>query len=199
MNLDDFEVAGDEEEVSSDRPGMLQKLVRATHPGEQCDAVGKGGQCPYKVVEGTGKCQRHGGTQLLKAKDVQKSHDYRLQVWQQRVDEFSASEKVTSLSGEIAILRMLLEQTLNQCSNATELVIYSPRIADLATRIERLVLSFDKVTTRTSNLLTKGAALNLGAQIVDIITKHVQDSNAIDKISNDIIDVVVRLAGKDME
>lgn len=199
MSLDDFEVAGDEEEVASDPSGMLKKLTRATHPGERCTAVGATGQCPYKVVESTDKCQRHGGTKLIASKEKQKSHDYRLEVWQNRVDEFAASDKVTTLAGEIAILRMLLEETLNSCTSTSDLVIYSPRIADLATRIERLVLSFDKVTTKTSNLLTKGAALNLGAQIVDIITKHVADSSTIDKISNDIIDVVVRLAGKEID
>ena len=194
-----------EDQSDETGPGLLgtglKKLTRISHPGdpEQCQGHGTHGQCPYKAMPGTTYCARHGGVAQQKKQESTRVHDYRLQTWQARMEHFACSDKVASLAGEIGVLRLILEETLNQCTTSTDLMLNSTRIADLASRIERLIVSFDKISTKGANLLTKGAALNLAGQIVDIISAHVTDSVAIDKISDGIIDMVIKLSGKEVE
>lgn len=189
----------DDKPVVKGPDGQLIKLVRCPtdHPN-RCQAVGKSGQCPFFAVEGVANCPRHRGYSQVKAIEKQRVHDYRLQVWQARMTEFAASDKVVNLAGEIGILRLILEETLNRCTDSHDLVLMSTRISGICTQIEKLVVSFDKMSTKSANLLTKGAALSMAGQIVDIISAHVTDTVAIDKISNSIIDMVARLAGKEV-
>lgn len=195
---DDFESLDGEPAVKGP-DGILRKLVRCSEDDpNRCQAVGKSGQCPYKAVEGAVNCHRHKGESQVRAKEAKRVHDYRLQVWQNRMTEFAASDKVVSLAGEIGILRLILEETLNRCTDSHDLVLMSTRISGICTQIEKLVVSFDKMSTKSANLLTKGAALSMAGQIVDIISSHVTDSAAIDKISNSIIDMIARLAGKEV-
>jgi hypothetical protein len=123
---------------------------------------------------------------------------YRLQVWQQRVEEFAANEQITSLAGEIGILRLILEEIIVQCKTQTDLIMFSSRISDLVMNVDKIVNTFDKIENKNGNLLDKSAALVLAGKIVDIIGEHIDDPVKIDKISNDIIDLVARLAGKDV-
>jgi hypothetical protein len=148
--------------------------------------------------EGHKYCIKHGSGQENKA-ELKKVHDYRLQQWQQRVDEFAASERVTSLSGEIGIIRLQIESIHNMCKSPQDLLLYSTRISDLVMKMDKLVNSFDKIQNRSTNLLDKSSAIVLAGQIVDIIGVHVKDSSIVDAISTGIIDLVAKLAGKEAE
>ena len=178
-----------------------QKLIRVEeNDPTRCQAVAFGsGQCPYQAVPGIKYCSRHGGNKAAADGERKRVHDYQLQIWQQRVDEFASSEKVTSLAGEIGILRLHLESIQNMCKDSNDLLIYSTRISDLAMKIDKLITTFDKLQNRSGNLLNKSAALVLAGQIVDIITAHVDDPLKVNLISEGIINLVAALAGKDVE
>lgn len=175
-----------------------KKLIKCepAHPN-RCQSMMGGEQCPFLSVEGTTRCPSHGANKQLEAVERKKVHDYILQQWMVRVDEFAASERLTSLRGEIGILRMLLENTLNMCEDAQQLMMYSHRVQDLTMKVDKLVQTLNKVELKTGNLLDKSQALILAGQIVDIIGKHVTDATAIDQISNELIDLVIKLAGKE--
>ncbi len=163
----------------------------------RCQGTYQHGQCPYLAAEGSKFCVRHGANKQIEAAENKKVHDYRLHKWQLRMDEFAASERLTSLRGEIGILRVMLEETLNMCEDAQQLMLYSHRVQDLTMKIDKLVNSLNKIELKTGNLLDKSQALILAAQIVDIIGEHVSDRVAIDKISDQLIELVVKLAGKE--
>lgn len=170
-----------------------QKLIRC-EPDDpnRCQSTGKQGQCPYLAAEGLKYCLRHGG-RLPAMQEKQKIKQYRLQVWQERLDEFTESDKVKSLRDEIGILRITMENILNKCSTSHELVMYSSKIADLAVKIEKLVVSCNRLEHSMGMMLDKTAALNLAAQIVEIIGKYVPDPEAIDNISGEIIDTLAAI------
>jgi hypothetical protein len=179
-----------------------QKLFKC-EPSDpnRCTAKGDGGegQCVFLAVEGQKTCAKHAGLLGQKRLEQKRVSDYRLQQWQSRVDEFSASDNVRSLRSEIGILRMMLETTFNQCRSDMDLMLYSSKIADMVMKIDRVVASCAKLEDRQGNLLDKSAVLILAGQIVDAISRHVTDIQVVDDISNEIINLVAKLAGKELE
>ena len=179
-----------------------QKFERADGDDDphRCMAGGRSGRCPFKAMrdEDTGEyleyCPRHGG-RVIGHRRKAKLNAYRLQVWQERVNEFAESEDAHSLKGEIGILRMTLETLLNQCEDANTLLIHSHRISDLAVKIEKLVNSTARLEKNMGMLLDKGAALALANQFVAVVSEHVQDPETIDKISSGLIDVLSTVKG----
>lgn len=173
--------------------------VSPEDPNRCQGVIGKGGQCDYRAEPESKYCIRHGGNKAGFAKDRQRLHDYRLQKWQERLNEFAASEVVTSLRGEVGVLRIMLEETLNMCQSPQDLHLYSSRIQDLVMKIDKVVNSIAKLDARAGNLLDKSGCLILAGQIVEIIGKYVKDGKQIDAISEELIDLVARLAGKEPE
>jgi hypothetical protein len=170
------------------------KLVRCENLSDtdRCQSTGSQGQCPYKVVPGFQYCPRHAGVSI-KADEKRRASQYRLQVWQQRMNEFAESEDVKSLRDEIGILRLLMEEMMIKCEDAATLMIWSSKISDLAMKIEKLVSSCHRLEAKMGMLLDKSAALRLAGQIVDIISHEVSDPDVVDRISNGIITALASL------
>jgi hypothetical protein len=142
------------------------------------------------------RCPKHGGFIKVNQREKKALHDYRLQVWQERINEFCESPKVKSLRGEIAIVRMLTETILSMCEKPQDLMLYSGKIGDLVMKIEKLVRSCDRLESSMGMLLDRAGALVLAGQIVEIISKHVTEPHVIDEISNGIIDAISSLTGE---
>jgi len=140
---------------------------------------------------GVKNCAAHGAFVQKKAKDQKRVHDYRLQIWQQRVQEFSESERTKTLRGEIGILRLMLETIMNECRTTQDLMLYSSKIADIIMKIEKLVRSCDALESGLGMILDRQAALALSAKFVTVIQSQVQDPNVIDTISTGLIDAIV--------
>lgn len=174
-----------------------QKLFRA-EPDDpnRCQSTGAGGQCPYLAAEGSTHCVRHGANTEIASIEKAKANQYRLQIWQQRVDEFSDSPEIVSLRGEIGILRLLVEEMLRKCTDANELVMYSSKLSELISKIERVTFTCAKLESNMGLTLDRAAALNFAEQIVTAISQHVKDTETIDLISNDIINALATLTKK---
>ena len=165
----------------------------------RCQARGDAGegQCKFIAVEGFKYCPKHAGPGPMLA-EKRKVHQYMLELWQTRVDEFAEGEDVKTLRGEIGIMRMMVESIISRCTNAADLHLYSGKIAQLVGQIQTLVVSTDKLETRLGMILDKAGALALGAQIVEIIVSEISDPSIQDRVSNRIIDVVARI-GKETQ
>lgn len=174
---------------------MIEKKLQRCEPEDpnRCQGVGQHGQCPYRADEGSKYCQRHGSNKTFESQRKRSLNMYRLQIWQQRLEEFAESEQSTSLRNEIAILRITLEQILNKCTTDHELLLYSQKISDLAVKIEKLIASSHRIERSMGQLLDKSTALNFAGQVVDIISQYVEDPAVIDEISNAMIDALSTL------
>lgn len=170
-------------------------LIHCTRDDEHaCQVcVEKNSTTCYQAIEGTTSCPMHGGNTQLENIRKQAANQYRLQVWQQRVSEFTESEHIKSLRGEIGILKMVLEQILNSCQNSQQLLVYSPKISDLVVKIEKVVMSCDRLERSMGMTMDKSTAMKLAADIVELISTQVKDPNVVDEISNGIIDILKEL------
>ena len=161
--------------------------VKIHHPNERCESTGKDAQCPYCKVGGSNHCPRHGANSGLNVQKVERLRNYRLAKWKNRVGEFADSPGIKSLRDEIGILRLTLETMLESCNDSMELILYSQRISDLVMKIEKLVVSCDKLENRMGLLLDKKSVLYLAQRYVEIINEHVEDVETIDAISNEMV------------
>ena len=163
------------------------------HPRERCEGTSQStGQCPFLKVNGSNYCPRHGGNVALQTQEKEKLRNYRLTKWKSRVGEFADSDGSKSLREEMGILRMILEEMLNRCTDTADLLLYSHRAADLVMRIEKLVVSCDKMEGKMGLLLSKESVLQLATEFVEIINKHVTDMDVIDVISMEMMQATVR-------
>lgn len=196
LNFEDDVPEETEDEAPSEvnDPRKLRRVDRPDHP-ERCQAVDAFGQCIYHAMPGMTNCSRHGGVKQAKAVEKRALHDYRLNKWKNRVNEFAASDRITTLHGEIGVLRLVLEETLNSIKDESDLVLYSSRISDLVLKIEKLVVSMDRLELRSGNLLSKNALMVVAEQVVDVLTREVQDDDTIERINNQIINLVARMVG----
>lgn len=159
---------------------------------ERCQGKYERGQCPYKQVKGSNYCPMHGGHAAVNAQKKENEKMYRLAKWRDRMSDFADSEKVKGLREEIGILRIVMEEVVNKCNDANDILMFSSKISDLAMKIEKLVSSCHRLEASTGMLLDKQAALHLASVIVKIISEYVTDEDLIDKISNDIIGAIVQ-------
>lgn len=159
------------------------------HPRERCEATVANGQCPFKKHEDTNYCVMHGSNSHKQVVQAEAVRNYRLRRWQQRIGELADSEGIKSLREEVGILRMILEETLNQCQDSMDLLLYSTRMSDLVMKIEKLVVSCDKLENRMGLLLSKDSILQLAATYVQIINNHITDPDIIENISEEIIKI----------
>ena len=158
------------------------------HPNERCESTVKSGQCPFLKIQGTNKCVMHGAnkTSLVHKNEVKRN--YQLKRWQQRVAELADSDTIKSLREEIGILRMVMEEILNKCDDSFDLLMNSQRISDVAMKIEKLVVSCDKLEGRMGQLISKRAIIQLASDYVRVINNHIQDPETIEAISVELLE-----------
>lgn len=172
---------------------MWHRITDLDDPRDRCEANSSLGACPYKKVPGSKYCPRHGGNKAIQAQQAETLKNYRLTRWKQRVGEFADNSNIKSLREEVGILRMILEEMLNQCKDSMDLLLYSNKMSDLVMKIEKLVVSCDKLENRMGLLLSKGSVLFLAQQYVEIITDEVPDPDVIERISTRIIEATANV------
>ena len=172
------------------------KFIRV-EPGDprQCQGVTAKGQCRYQALEGCSFCPMHAGPAQQASIQEKAKRVYRLAKWQQRVEEHADHEQVKGLREEVGILRVLLEEVMGVCHDSTTLLMYSNRISDLVTKIEKLVSACHRLEQASGLLLDKSAALNIGAQIVEIVSRYVSNEEALDAIGTGIVEAILAAQG----
>ncbi len=154
------------------------------------------GQCMNKQVEGSDYCIAHGGNHAINKRNKEAMHNYQLTKWQAKLDQHRDSPNIKSLRDEVAILRMTLEERLNHCSTELDLILQSGPISDLVMKIDKLVNSCHKLEGSLGQLLDKQAILQFAGEVIDVITRNLDDPIKIDLISSGILEIVGRV-GKD--
>jgi len=173
------------------------KLVRwnpAIHEAkERCESTVANGQCPRLKANGANYCTAHGANSNIQSQRDDTQRNYRLARWQSRVGEMADNDGIKSLREEIGILRVILEEMMNQCNDSIDLLLYSQRMSELVMKIEKLVTSCDRLEGRMGMLLSKDSILQLAATFVQIIDKYVVDAELIEQISDEMIEATERL------
>jgi hypothetical protein len=163
----------------------LVKIERPDDP-ERCQANGlNGGQCLYKHAEGSEYCGLHNGLENAQRR-TKELNLYKLKRFSKRIAELKEATGARTLEEELALLRMLLEETINRCETEVELLLYSDRMVDLVVQIRNTVLAAEKLASRTGMLVGRAEALTIAAKCVEIISRHVTDDKQLNAIAADL-------------
>ncbi len=151
------------------------------------------GQCTNVRVEGSEYCPAHGGNKAFQAAEKAGLRNYRLTKFKQRIQELGTSSHIISLRDEIGILRILIEEKINRCDDEVDLIMMSGPLSDLLMKSEKLVTSCNRLETKLGGLLDKTKVIQLAQTIVQIISKHLNDEQLLEAISEDILKAMEEL------
>jgi|SRR6516162_9673598 hypothetical protein len=158
---------------------------------ERCQGIIKNGQCPWKRIPNSEFCIVHAGGTKEKCNLDASVRNYRLAIWQSRVNEFADSSTIKSLREEIGISRMVLENIIVKCQDDNDLLLYSSKIADHVSKLQTTVALCHKLEERTGFLLDKSAILQIAGQIIEIISRYIDSPDILELISGEIIDSII--------
>jgi hypothetical protein len=174
------------------------------HPN-RCQATNAKGQCNNLglVLEDglySEYCLAHGGNQAQAQQKKNSLRNYRLTVarWKTKIDEKAEATGIKSLRDEIAILRVCLEERLNGCHEAADLILQSGPISDMVMKIERVVGSCHKLEGSMGHLLDKQAILQFAQVVIGIISKNITDESQINIVADEILTAVGQIGGSDV-
>lgn len=162
----------------------------------RCQGITGNGQCTLKALDGSKFCAAHGGNRALETKKKESLSTYRLTKWQVRLGEMSGHDRLKNLADEIGILRILMEELINKTDDKLGLIQYAPQIADLAMKICKLVEACTKLDRLLSQYISKNDAVQLGMEIVTIISNEIKEIEKLDIISGKIVEVIERIASE---
>lgn len=174
---------------------METNWERVSDPADPCRCqavVQSHGQCMNKAIEKSEYCLAHGGNNAVNQAAKAETRMYNLGKWRAKVNQFQDHGKLKSLREEIGLLRVMIDERMNMCEDAGQLLLYSGPLSDMIMKVEKLVLSCNKIELHLAGVLDKTQALQLGQEMVEIIGRHL-DSVAdkdilISKISSAIED-----------
>jgi len=167
------------------------KSVEADSPN-RCQAVTPKGQCLGAAAEGSKFCMMHGGNKAGEAKAAAGLRNYRLTRFNARLQQLGDSGEIKSLRDEIAILRMIMEERLNQCRDTMDLIYQSGPISDLVLKIEKVVTSCHKLELSAGSLLDKQAIMQFGSEMISLISATIKDEVQLAQISEAIYATIAR-------
>ena len=167
----------------------MWKQITDEYDPRRCQGVSPTiGQCRNLAVEGSNYCLAHGGNKGVASTKKQAMNNFKLNQYKQRAEDLSGSDKLASLSDEVALLRILIEERWNRCTTSSELLLSSGPLSDLITKSASLVERCHKLDTTLGNLLDKSKVMQFAQMIIEIISKNVTDEEVLEAISREIND-----------
>ncbi len=178
-------------------PNVEKKLEKVDqYSPERCQGMIRNNQCPFKREPDEQFCMVH----MSKAAVQEEQHldkslrNYHLAKWQHRINQFADNTEVKSLREEIGISRMILENILDRCQDSHDLFLYSSKIADHVSKIKEIVVACHRLEQSSGALLDKTTVLQIANTIIEILSRHLDSTDILETISNDIIDSILKVS-----
>lgn len=170
----------------------IKKITSDDDP-DRCQGVSAYGQCINKATDGSKFCPVHGGNSAVNSQEKKNIRLYHLAKFRAEMDEKIDHPKQKSLNEEVAIMRVVLETIINRCKDASDLVMSSHQISDVIAKIEKLVVSCNKLEHSMAQYLDKNQLQLFSQEIIEIIVHVVQDDEKIKEVADLIGDLMRRL------
>lgn len=178
--------------MESESNNPLQKCDSPDDP-HRCQGVSASGQCQNRA-EGEGTfCLMHGGNRYRDKIEKESTDLYRVSIFRARIARNKTHSEVKSLSNEVAILRMILEEKLNSCENDTDLILHSAAISDLVIKIDKVVTSCHKLEKNLGQHMDKASLLQFAGEVVSLVSHNVSNKSEIAKIADGMTEMIGRL------
>lgn len=152
---------------------------------DRCKASHSSLQCPYLADTGSKYCARHGGKSGNTEKQVA-LRNYRLTKFRERVENKLASPRLKSLTEEVGILRITLEQVLENCTDEYELTLFSTKITELVGAIRSTLEASIKIEERSNLTLDKTQVMVVAERLIKIIGDRIPEED-MSEVADQII------------
>lgn len=143
----------------------------------------KSGESPY--------CARHGGNIIDINKKKKEKKAYYKSKWAASIDEKTKLPNHKSLAEELGILRVLLDEKLNQCADEYELNMEANSISVLVLNIERLVSSIHAMDLKAA--ITEDNIKAIIDVISIVLTENIKDKKLLKAITDGIENGIKKL------
>ena len=148
---------------------MTEKIHRPDDPN-RCQKNTDRGQCWNIAAEGCQYCLGHGGKTEMDAKNQVEIKNYRLTIWKARLEEKLNTPDWKNLNEEVGILRIIIEERLNQCKDAHDLIMVSGQVADMIEKLQKTLSTCLKIEKTMNEYLDKGQVIQFASELVEIIS-----------------------------
>lgn len=164
-----------------------QRLFRCSDPSDpnRCKAVHASMPCPYLSIEGAEYCPRHAAAFNRREKKSE-LQNYYLTKFKARVEAKISSPRLKSLTEEVGILRLVLEEVLEGCANDFDLVLYSSKINEIITCIKSTLEASTKLEEKANLTLDKGQVTIIASRIIEIISARLDETH-VKEVAEEII------------
>jgi hypothetical protein len=108
-----------------------------------------------------------------------------------------SSEKLLNLSEEVALFRVIIEEKVNSADSPAGLVTIAPELADLITRVSKLVETADKLEFRRNETLSREALSTFASQISDLAIELIPDPTVMAQFVGGVKKIVANLTNDD--
>lgn len=142
------------------------------------------GQCMNHKITETDFCPVHGGPSILAKQEQGAIKRFKKSRWFTQLSaEHGDQDSLKSLTGEIALLKVLQSEILDRCKTQHELIMNQGQLSDLIVKTEKLVTSAHRLQKDLNGLIDREVLMNFASQIVEIITAELTDQDARARVS----------------
>jgi hypothetical protein len=141
----------------------------------------RGEMCKYKPVAGGVYCVYHGGRGQLAALSERQQSIYDFQKTQylrqveQKINAIERNPRSQSMRDEIGILRVMLQEILDSCTDEALLVLRAGEITNLTVSIEKLMKTSFTMDKEMKELMTKDDAKALAQKLLNVLIDNIQE------------------------
>ena len=176
-------------------------MDRVTDPADpnRCKGSDRDGQCWNHSEPGDEYCRKHAGTDLAEIEGVRQYHltDARLR---QRLSQKAGHDQIKSLTEEIGLTRILIEELMNSCKTDTQRLANVSTYNTLTLNLERLIKTSHTMEQSLNLLLAKPALVAFAQETVRILIEELQGvplyEERIDRITGRMLNGIEHAANK---
>jgi hypothetical protein len=156
----------------------------------RCEFTGTNGQCSEEALEEDRYCSLH--TRLDPEKHQKRLYNLLKFKYRTRYEQIGDHEALRSLRDEVAIAKMMLEETLNNIQTDSEFIASRGELAHQLATVEKLVASMIKMETSLGSLLAKPTVLKIAGEIVQILIDKLKDIPDHEFIIDDVSAAIMK-------
>lgn len=152
-------------------------------------------QCYFKKIPGTQYCPRHAANATLQGLQKEARQLYHLTRWKDKMNAKADHPELKSLREELGILRMVLEERINQCQDENELLMRAGAITEMVREITKTARMCHALELSVGSVLDKQQALIWVTEIGETLSRYIKDPDVLEMISEDILISLERHTG----
>ncbi len=152
----------------------------------RCKASSGKAQCPYRSTANSDYCENHGGKQQL-AVSERRHYDIGASEQLSRISDLSTSSFVVDLRDEIAMVKRLLELTIEQSKSNTDYLLRAPQIQAYTKSIADLQKLNAELSVKYGELLTKQQVARMVSTLIETCLVEISDLPNFEEVSDRIV------------